>query len=159
MISEPQTSELLPNKIRKVYDTATCLYSKKQVEAAFDDLREEVLEALLQTLGKLRVFYPDIVDNYLWKRHRKLLGNIPPLEVRQIPIEIYSVIEFTQYLFQKMPGMREIFKEMLERWVDMKNRADFRGLLRFCIRRSVEAWMDRENMEEYLRCAEEDAIM
>lgn len=128
------------------------------LEVAFDNPHEEIVNALLLALGRLRVFYPDKVDNYLWKRHREFLGKIPPLEVREIPIEMWNAIEFAQFLFYKMPRMRDIFIEMLERWADMKNRNEFRKLLRFCIQRSVETWIERKNVEEYLRYAEEDVI-
>jgi len=129
------------------------------LEHAFDAPQVEVYEAIRQTLGKLRVFHPDKVENHLWRRHRELLGRIPSLEVTQNPIEIFSAIEFSQYLFQKMPRTRTLLIEMLERWIDMKSRKDFRKVLRFCIKKSVETWIDRKYMEEYLKHAEEDALI
>jgi len=129
------------------------------LEVAIDDPHVEVREALIQTLSKIRVFYPDKVDNYLWNRRRELLGKIPLLELERVPVEMFSVIDFVQYLFQKMPRMRAVLTEMLERFIDIKSQANFRRLIRFCIRTSIDVWMDRKNMEEYLRFVEEDAMM
>nr|MDO8135646.1 hypothetical protein [Candidatus Njordarchaeum guaymaensis] len=129
------------------------------LEVAIDDPHVEVREALIQTLSKIRVFYPDKVDNYLWNRRLELLGKIPFLELERVPVEIFSVVDFVQYLFQKMPRMRAVLIEMLERYIDMKSQADFRKLLRFCIRKSIDTWLDRKVMEEYLRFVEEDAMV
>jgi len=133
--------------------------SLSTLEVVIDDPHMKVREALAQTLGKLRVFYPDKVDNYLWNRRRELLGRIPLLELERVPVEMFSLIDFVQYLFQKMPRIRVLLTEWFERFIDMRSRADFRRLLRFCIRRSVETWMDRKNIEEYLRFVEEDAMI
>jgi len=126
------------------------------VEDITDSSRVEAIDALAKAFSRIRVFHPDKVDTFLWSRRRELLGKVTLLELEHVPIEVYAVIEFIEYLFEKMPRMRAIFIEMIDRYIDVRSSSDFRKLLKFCIRRSVDTWLCREFVNEYLRNVQAD---
>jgi len=119
---------------------------------------KSVEDELAKAFARMRVFHPDLVDNYLWNQRRDLMGRVnTSMELEHVPIEIFRVIEFVEYLFEILPGMLRIFVQMLERFIDMKSDTDFRKMLAFCITTSVRTWFKRESTEEYLRHIESDA--
>lgn len=126
------------------------------LQQVYDTTNEELHETLIQSLNKIRVIYPNKVELYLRNNYPKLLDELTLLELEYVPIEMFSLIDLFLYVSSKIPIITDVVIEMLEKFVNMQSDSDFQEVVKLAIRRSVETWMNREIVEEYISQLETD---
>jgi len=129
------------------------------LKQTFDLINLKVHESLVKSLARIRVVHPNKVEVFLRNNRRQLLDELPVIEPEHTPLEGYGFIDFFIFATSKMPFLIDVTIELLQKFINMRSKSDFRETIKFATRRSVETWMDRKVMEEYLRFVEEEGAM
>ena len=128
------------------------------LKQTFDSINLKVHESLVKSLARIRIVHPNKVEVFLRNNRRQLLDELPVIEPEHTPLEGYGFIDFFIFATSKMPLLIDVTIEVLQKFIEIRSKSDFRETIKFVTRRSVETWMDRTVVEEYLRRVEEDAM-
>lgn len=112
-------------------------------------------KALIESLAKIRVLYPDMVDRNLKDEYADLLSEIRRTVVVPPYLEKYGISTFFLDAVVTSPPMRSLAADFIEKFTRIRNEKDFRKLLSYGVKKSVNWWANRENVQAYLEWVEQ----